>query len=186
VAARVALRALGPDDALVLQEFRTANREFLRPWEPARDEDYYELDAAAATIAAQQADREVDRGYAFWIFAEGALVGYLNLSGIVRGAFQNAYLGYAVAESANGRGYATAAVREATRLGFEELGLHRVQAAVMPRNGGSIRVLEKAGFRREGFAERYLLIDGTWEDHILYARTSDAWRDCARKPRSPR
>ena len=98
----------------------------------------------------------------------------MNLNAVVRGVFQNAYLGYAVAEAANGRGYATQAVREATRIGFGELGLHRIQAAVIPRNAGSVRVLEKAGFRREGFAERYLLINGTWEDHILFAVTNDA------------
>ena len=77
-------------------------------------------------------------------------------------------------------------MREATRIAFEELGLHRVQAAVMPRNAGSIRVLEKTGFRREGYAQGYLLISGTWEDHILFARTSDAGRDSERRPRSPR
>jgi ribosomal-protein-alanine N-acetyltransferase len=187
VAARV--RALRPEDAAALQEFRAANREFLRAWEPVRDESYYTLEAAAAAIEAQQADRAADRGYAFGIFdVRGGLVGYVNLNAIVRGVFQNAYLGYAVAEAANGRGYATEAVREATRIGFEELELHRIQAAVIPRNGGSIRVLEKAGFRREGFAQRYLLINGAWEDHILFAVTSgeECVRGSGRRPRSRR
>jgi [ribosomal protein S5]-alanine N-acetyltransferase len=174
VAAR--LRELGADDAVALQAFRAANRDFLRPWEPVRDESFYTLAAAAAAIEAQQDDRAADRGYAFGIFDEDGLAGYVNLNAIVRGVFQNAYLGYAVAVAANGRGYATDAVREATRIGFEELALHRVQAAVIPRNAASIRVLEKAGFRREGLAERYLLIDGTWEDHVLFAVTSDEYR----------
>jgi ribosomal-protein-alanine N-acetyltransferase len=174
VAAR--LSPLRHEDAAALQAFRAANHDFLRPWEPVRDESFYTVEAAAAAIQAQQAEREADRGYAFGIFAPEGLVGYVNLNAVVRGVFQNAYLGYAVAEAANGRGYATEAVREATRIGFEELGLHRVQAAVIPRNAGSVRVLEKAGFRREGFAERYLLIDGTWEDHILFAVTCDEYR----------
>jgi [ribosomal protein S5]-alanine N-acetyltransferase len=93
----------------------------------------------------------------------------------VRRVFQNAHLGYAVTEAANGRGYATEAVQEATRIAFEELGLHRVQAAVIPRNDASIRVLEKAGFRREGFAERYLLINGAWEDHLVFAVTREGY-----------
>ena len=168
------LRPLRRDDAPLLHRFRVENREFLRPWEPLRDESYYTLAAAEQTIEVQEADREADRGYAFGIFAADELVGYANLNAVVRGVFQNAYLGYAVAEAANGRGYATDAVREATRIGFAELGLHRIQAAAIPRNEASIRVLEKAGFRREGLAERYLLIAGTWEDHVLYARTSDA------------
>ena len=170
------LRPLRPEDAVALLAFRTANRGFLRPWEPVRDESFYTVEAAAAAIEAQQAERAADRGYAFGIFAPEGLVGYVNLNAVVRGVFQNAYLGYAVAEAANGRGHATQAVREATRIGFEELGLHRVQAAVIPRNAGSVRVLEKAGFRREGFAERYLLINGTWEDHILFAVTCDEYR----------
>jgi [ribosomal protein S5]-alanine N-acetyltransferase len=124
----------------------------------------------------QQVDCEAGRGYAFGIFDAGGLVGYANLNAVVRGVFQNAYLGYAVAEKANGRGYATEAVRAAVRIAFEELGLHRVQAAVMPRNVGSIRVLEKAGFRREGLAEGYLLINGTWEDQVLFAVTRDEYR----------
>jgi ribosomal-protein-alanine N-acetyltransferase len=176
VAALVELRALQPDDAPALHAFRVANREFLRPWEPVRDEGFYTLEAAIATIEGQRAEREADRGYGFGIVAGGELVGYVNLNAVVRGVFQNAYLGYAVAESANGRGYATAAVREAVRIAFEELGLHRVQAAVIPRNGASVRVLEKVGFRREGLAERYLSIAGVWEDHLLFAVTSDEYR----------
>jgi ribosomal-protein-alanine N-acetyltransferase len=176
VAARlIELRALHAEDAAALHELRVANREFLRRWEPVRDESFYTLEAAAHAIEAQQVEREADRGYAFGIFDPGGLVGYANLNAIVRGVFQNAYLGYAVAEAANGRGYATEAVQAAARIGFEELGLHRVQAAVIPRNGASVRVLEKSGFRREGFAERYLLINGVWEDHILFAVTRDEY-----------
>jgi ribosomal-protein-alanine N-acetyltransferase len=176
VAARlIELRALHAGDAAALQRFRAANRTFLRPWEPVRDESFYTLEAAAVAIEAQQAEREADRGYAFGIFEAGGLIGYANLNAIVRGVFQNAYLGYGVAEASNGRGCATEAVLRVTRIGFEELGLHRVQAAVIPRNGASIRVLEKAGFRREGFAERYLLINEVWEDHLLYAVTRDEY-----------
>jgi len=172
VAAR--LKELRREDAPLLHRFRLENRAFLRPWEPLRDDGYYTLEAATQTIEAQEADREADRGYAFGIFAGDELVGYANLNAVVRGVFQNAYLGYAVGAAANGRGYATDAVREVARVGFAELGLHRIQAAAIPRNTASIRVLEKAGFRREGLAERYLLIAGTWEDHVLFARTNDA------------
>jgi ribosomal-protein-alanine N-acetyltransferase len=173
VAARlIELRALEPGEAEALRDFRVRNRAFLGPWEPLREERYYTIEAAAGTIEAQRIDREEDRGYAFGVFAP-SLVGFVNLNGILRGAFHNAYLGYGIGEEWNGRGYATEAVREATRLGFTELGLHRIQAAVIPRNHGSLRVLEKAGFRREGLAERYLKINGVWEDHIIFARTAE-------------
>lgn len=169
----ISLRPLEPSDAEALCELRARNRAFLAPWEPLRDESYYTLESAEASIADHQAARAADRGYAFGIFAP-QLAGWVNLSNVVRGVFQNAYLGYAVDQGSNGRGYATGAVLEAVRIGFAELGLHRVQAAAMPRNRSSIRVLEKAGFRAEGTAERYLCIAGSWEDHLLFARTNDA------------
>ena len=89
-------------------------------------------------------------------------MGRVALNEVVRGVFGNAYLGYFVDEAVNGRGYATEAVRRTVRFAFDELRLHRVQAAVVPRNAGSVRVLEKAGFREEGYAERYLCINGVW------------------------
>src|SRR5207342_3877462 len=113
-----------------------------------------------------------DRRYAFGIFAP-ALVGRVALNEVVRGVFGNAYLGYFVDEAVNGRGYATEAVRLAVRFAFAEASLHRVQAAVVPRNTASVRVLEKAGFREEGYAERYLCINGVWEDHRIFAITSE-------------
>ena len=173
MAARLtSLRPLVDADAPALAELRVRNRAFFEPWEPTREESWYTLESARRTIAEQRAARREDRGHAFGIFVP-ELVGWANLSAVVRGVFQNAYLGYAVDEASNGRGHATAAVVEAVRLAFTELGLHRVQAAVIPRNLGSLRVLEKAGFRREGHAERYLRINGVWEDHVLFARTSD-------------
>ncbi len=120
-------------------------------------------------------DRDADAMYAFGIWEQGteALVGRVALANIVRGAWQNATLGYFVGEAWGGRGYATEAVRQAVGFAFGEAGLHRIQAAVMPRNVRSIRVMEKNGFRLEGMAQRYLQIDGVWEDHLIYALTSD-------------
>lgn len=97
----------------------------------------------------------------------------MTLANIVRGAWQNCTIGYFVDEGRGGRGYATEAVRLAVRYAFEHATLHRVQAAVMPRNARSIRVVEKAGFRYEGTAARYLRINGTWEDHNIYAVTRE-------------
>jgi ribosomal-protein-alanine N-acetyltransferase len=106
---------------------------------------------------------------------EGAIVGRVALGGVLRGAFQNAYLGYWVDEDRQNRGLMTEAVAAATAFAFGPAGLHRVQAAVMPRNVASQRVLEKAGYRQEGLAQRYLCIAGQWEDHLLFATTAEEW-----------
>jgi ribosomal-protein-alanine N-acetyltransferase len=109
--------------------------------------------------------------------------GRVTLSEISRGAFQNAYLGYFVSEDRNGRGIATAAARLALDVAFRDERLHRVQAAIIPRNAASIRVVEKVGMRREGLALRYLRIDGRWEDHAIYALTAEEWPTPSARPR---
>jgi ribosomal-protein-alanine N-acetyltransferase len=106
---------------------------------------------------------------------DARILGRIALGGVLRGAFCNAYLGYWIDERHQGKGLTTEAVRAATTFAFRSAGLHRVQAAVMPRNAASIRVLGKAGYREEGLAQRYLCIAGTWEDHILFAVTAEEW-----------
>ena len=103
------------------------------------------------------------------------IVGRVTLGGVLRGAFQNAYLGYWIDKDHQGRGLMTEAVRATTAFAFSAAGLHRVQAAVMPQNAASVRVVEKVGYRREGMAERYLCIAGRWEDHALFAMTAEDW-----------
>jgi [ribosomal protein S5]-alanine N-acetyltransferase len=167
---QVALRRLTAADAASLLDFMRENRAFLEQWEPARDEDFLTLAVQLAEIEAAAADAAADRRYAFGVFHEGELIGRLALNEVVRGVFQNAYLGYSIGERWNGHGFATEAVRLTVGLAFETLGLHRIQAAVMPRNAASIRVLEKNGFREEGYAVSYLCINGVWEDHRIFAR----------------
>ena len=150
------------------------DRAFLDEWEPARSDAFFTLEVQQRGIGKlREAEDLVD----FGIFAldTDELVGRIQLSGISLGPFQNAYVGYFVSQRHNGRGYATEAVRQAVDSAFGPLELHRVQAAVMPRNAASIRVLEKAGFREEGFALRYLQIAGVWEDHKLFAVTREEW-----------
>jgi RimJ/RimL family protein N-acetyltransferase len=103
------------------------------------------------------------------------LLGRIALTGIMRGAFMNAHLGYWIDGEYQGQGYATEAVGNAVALAFGALGLHRVQAAVMPHNAASLRVLAKLGFRKEGECARYLQIAGRWEDHHLFAMTREEW-----------
>jgi [ribosomal protein S5]-alanine N-acetyltransferase len=171
--ATIDLRPLTLADAPELLELRRRNAAFLAPREPRRAADYLTLAAQQSELREVAANRAADRGYAFGIVHDGALVGRIALNNIVRGVFQNAYLGYFVGQDHNGKGFATEAVRLAVDHGFDHLALHRVQAAVMLDNPGSMRVLEKSGFRREGIARRYLQIDGTWVDHVLFAITTE-------------
>ena len=147
------------------------NREFLRPWEPVRDDAFFtaarQRELARAALAAHDGGTMVPLVI---LTGEGGLTGRLNINGIVRGAFQSAALGYWVSRDRNGAGLATAAVAEAVGLAAAGLGLHRLQAETLVHNAGSQRVLEKNGFIRYGLAPKYLKIAGRWQDHIMFQR----------------
>jgi len=173
---RTAIRAVRPSDADDLLDLRLRNREFLAPWDPLRPASFFTRAGQAEWIALQQRAWTDDRGYGFVVLdaEEGdRVVGGINLFNIVRSARQSAGMGYWIDEAAGSRGHATSAVLLAACFAFEHLGLHRLEPAVMPRNARSNRVMEKAGFRREGLAVRYLRIAGVWEDHSLYAMTAE-------------
>ncbi|MFC0212348.1 GNAT family N-acetyltransferase [Paenibacillus chartarius] len=173
---RVSLRLLTEQDAPLLYAFRCENRAFLQPFEPLHRDEQFTLEHMRSTLAGWTSDRLADRSYGFGIFgsdAPGELAGTIRLSGIVRGAFQSAMLGYALAERHNAKGWMTEAVRLVLGIAFQRLELHRVQANAMPRNAGSLRVMEKNGFRREGYSPRYLCINGVWEDHVCCAITAE-------------
>lgn len=169
----IEIRPLRAADAPALVALRDRSRAFLAPWEPARPQDFYTLAFQEAVVADAARAWEEGRSYRFGVCLDGALVGGVNLNDVVRGVFQSAHLGYWIDEAHGGRGIATEAVRQAVAFAFGEAGLHRVQAAVIPRNAASIRVLRKAGFREEGLALRYLRIAGVWEDHLLFAVTAE-------------
>jgi [ribosomal protein S5]-alanine N-acetyltransferase len=106
---------------------------------------------------------------------DGTLIGEVSLGSVQRGPFQSAFVGYWVDAEHAGRGYVPEGVAVMLRYGFEELGLHRIEAAIVPRNAASRRVVEKLGMRDEGVAFRFLQIRGVWEDHVRYAMTRDEW-----------
>lgn len=168
------LRLPTPADSSALAELQVRNRTYLAPWEPARPEGFF-------TDAGQRADLEAalerhERGDAapFVILDDdGAVVGRLTLSGIVRGPFQSCAMGYWVARERTGRGLATDAVASALAHAFTALGLHRVQAETLLNNNPSQRVLQRNGFEQYGLAPKYLKIAGTWQDHLMFQRLAD-------------
>jgi len=171
---KVYVRPIVADDAPALLELRRRNQEFLRPWEPRGINPFpLTFEGIVASIERAQIERDEDRRYTCGIFERDGdvLVGTVSLANVSRGAFQNATVGYFVDRDHNNKGYATEAVVLIVRIAFEQLGLHRVQAGVMPRNHASNRVMEKAGFRFEGYSPNYLQINGVWEGHNMYAFT---------------
>ena len=165
MAAGSRIRPVTVDDAEELAALYAANREFLAPFEPIRPDEFFTAAGQRARLA--QPPANVLR---FVIVDDGAIAGIVNLSNIVRGAFDSANLGYFVAREHNGRGLATEAVAAVVEHAFEHAGLHRVEAGTLVDNLGSQRVLEKNGFERIGLAPRYLKIAGEWRDHILFQR----------------
>ena len=156
-------------------ELRARSREHLTPWEPMWQRDELSRSSFRRRVRHYQREARDDLGYSFLIVRDGdeQLLGGLTLSNVRRGVTQAAVLGYWLGLPFVRNGYMTEAVGAVGRFAFEELRLHRLEAATMPHNAASIRVLECNGFRREGIAQRLLKINGTWEDHVLHALIVD-------------
>jgi ribosomal-protein-alanine N-acetyltransferase len=175
VGAGVFLRAPQMGDYADWVALREASRDFLTPWEPTWPADDLTRGSFRRRIKRYSEDQRSDLAYPFFIFrkSDGVLVGGLTLANVRRGCAQAGSLGYWMGAVYAGKGYMTGAVAAVLPFAFGTLRLHRVEAACIPANVASIRLLEKTGFRREGFARQYLCIDGVWQDHLLYARLKD-------------
>jgi ribosomal-protein-alanine N-acetyltransferase len=177
VGERVAIRSFVYPDVAELTELRIRNKAFLEPWEPRRSAGFFTEGGQRAEIERDRHEWAADRTYAFAIveLPDGAMRGRIALANVVRGAWENATVGYFVDQATGGRGFASEAVGLALQFAFGPCRLHRVQAAVMPHNARSIRVLEKNGLRHEGFSPRYLRLDGAWRDHEQFAITAEEY-----------
>lgn len=151
-------------------KLRAQSRAFLEPWEPTWPEDELTLSSFRFKLRRYAQDIRDQRSFPFYVFRseDQQIVGGVTLSQVRRGAAQSGTIGYWVGEPYQGRGYTTAATRAVVGFAFEELGLHRVEAACQPENAASRRVLAKAGFAEEGLARAYLKIAGKWRDHVLF------------------
>jgi ribosomal-protein-alanine N-acetyltransferase len=154
---------------------RTASRDFLTPWEPSWPADDLTRAAFRRRLKRYAEDWRTDQSYAFFIFRkqDNLLLGGLTLANVRRGVAQAGSIGYWLGMRFARNGYMTAAVKAVLPFCFETLRLHRVEAACIPSNTASIRLLERCGFLREGYARQYLCINGVWQDHLLFARLKD-------------
>ncbi|MDP9070755.1 MAG: GNAT family N-acetyltransferase [Actinomycetota bacterium] len=178
---RVLLRPLRASDFEQWREVRRRCRDWLTRWEPkpavGQPDVVEDPKAFAARCGSRDRERQLGSGYGFGIFVGDRFAGEINLNSVQRGPFQNAYVGYWVDQALAGNGYVPEATVVAFRFGFEDLGLHRFQVAIIPRNVASRRVVAKLGLRDEGTAVRYLQINGRWEDHVRYAITAEEWAE---------
>ena len=154
---------------------RRRSEKYLKPWEPDWSETHLSRTSYKSRIAAYNRMAELGTGYPYHIFAGSnlGLVGACNISRLQKAPAQSASLGYWVGEEYARQGFARGAVRAALRFCFEDLGLHRVEAAVQANNEPSIKLLNALGFKREGTAREYLKINGQWQDHDIYSRLSN-------------
>ncbi len=154
------------------------SRSFLTPWEPIWPSDDLTRSGFRRRLRRYTEDIVEDRAYPFVVFREddGTLVGGVTVANVRRGIVQAGTVGYWIGQPYAGKGYMTAALRVLLPTLFGELNLHRIEAACIPTNASSIRVLEKCGFAREGLARRYLCINGVWQDHYLYGLLDEDFR----------
>lgn len=159
-------------------DLRERSRAYLTPWEPIWPSDDLTRSGFRRRLRRYAEDVSADRAYPFLVFRESdnALVGGVTLANVRRGIVQAGTIGYWVGQQFTGQGMMTTALRVLLPTLFGELSLHRIEAACIPTNTPSVRVLEKCGFTREGLARRYLCINGVWQDHLLFGMLHEDFR----------
>jgi ribosomal-protein-alanine N-acetyltransferase len=168
----VFLRAPQMADFNAWSSLRERSRDFLVPWEPTWPEDDLTRSSFRRRLRRYSEDTRCDQAYAFLLFRrdDNALLGGITLTNVRRGVAQAGSMGYWVGAPFASQGYMRRGVSALVPFAFDVLRLHRIEAACIPTNQPSIRLLERSGFKREGYAREYLCINGLWQDHLLYAR----------------
>ncbi len=165
---RIQVRLIHSEDAAQMLTLETRNREFFQQFTGTHDESFYTLEGQQQVAQTRIERAEQDYGYWFVIVHRETeqIIGYIMLTEVVRSNLQSCWIGYFLDAAYNGQGIMTDAVKLVVQYAFEQLHFHRLEASVMPHNIGSIRVLEKSGFEREGLARKNVKINGVWQDHV--------------------
>ncbi len=166
------IRTFYEKDAQSLTDLVCRNKYFWSTYEPLQRPEYYTINAQYKKIQESLYLMDSKREFTFGIFEPGThnLIGHIALYAVKRLPYSSGFVGYAMDEIYIGKGIVTEAVNMVVQFAFEQVGLHRVEAYVSTQNNPSIRVLEKAGFQREGLLRKLLYINGKWVDHYMYAR----------------
>ncbi len=175
---RVTLRPLKDADFDAWREVRVRCGDWLSQWEPLPPEGWGDPNGKrlyTSRCVAREQEARSGTAHSFGVFLDGRFIGEANLSGIQRGPIQTASIGYWIDQEYAGRGLIPEAVAAIFRFAFEDLGLHRIQISIVPRNTASLNVAVKLKLRHEGLALRYIEINGVWEDHNIFAITYEDW-----------
>lgn len=170
---RLLLRSADPRFARALTDYYVRNRAFFAPIDPLRGASFFTVPEQRSILRAEVREQRAERAARFYLFrreSPAEIIGLVGLNNILLGNFRSCYLSYKLDQTHLNRGYMTEAIEAVVSFAFTELLLHRIEANVMPRNGASLRVLEKCGFASEGLSPKYLRINGRWEDHIRMVR----------------
>lgn len=175
IGSNVCVRPVEESDADMLLALEVKNRDFFQPFTGLREASFYTLQGQEDRIKEEMEQSKEDKAYFFVICAQasGQIIGEIMLTEVVRYNLQSCWIGYFLDKEQNGKGYMTEAVNLVVRYAFDELDFHRIEAGVMPHNTGSIKVLLKAGFHKEGIAKKNVKINGYWEDHQTLAIVND-------------
>jgi ribosomal-protein-alanine N-acetyltransferase len=168
---RLELRILEESNACLILDYYKRNREFLKEWDPIRDDEFYTLEYQRESMRKTCDSIEKGSSLRLWIFkkdekAAGRVIGTIGFNNIVKGGFLSCFLGYSIDKDEINKGYITEALKKGIDIVFNDNKLHRIEANIMPKNAASRRVVEKLGFINEGVSRKYLKINGKWEDHI--------------------
>ena len=176
-ATRIFMRPPHEQDWQQWANVRAENKRRIQPFEPTWSAHYQSEDFFQRRLARQAREWDLDKANAFLVFKnDGTLIGGMNINNISRGAAQFASLGYWIDQSYEGQSYMAEALQLTLKYCFEDLGLHRVHASCLPQNTRSKKTLLRSGFKQEGFAEKYLQIDGKWQDHELFGLSFERWK----------
>jgi len=173
---RLFLKVLDITDGKLVLDYYLRNRDFLAEWEPKRSEEFYTEEYQVKQLAEELVNIEKNNLFKLWIFKKddnSKIIGCVVFNNIVRGAFLSCHLGYKSDKDEINKGYLTEAIEKGIEIMFNQFGLHRIEANIMPKNKRSLRVVEKLDFYNEGVAYKYLKINGKWEDHIHMVLLND-------------
>jgi ribosomal-protein-alanine N-acetyltransferase len=173
------LRTAGKSDAKIICDYFQKNREFLKPWDPKRDVSFYTLDGWRYKLTRLEELQKLKQGVYLLLLNpdESYLMGVISFSNITGFPFHGCNLGYSLDQDEQGKGLMCEYLAKSCAYMFKQHNIHRIQAAYLPHNRRSARVLEKNGFVYEGLAKDYLLIDGQWQDHRLMSLTNQDWTE---------
>ncbi|MFA6942015.1 MAG: GNAT family protein [Clostridiaceae bacterium] len=170
---RLKLKLLTPEDSEELLNYHIRNRDYLRPFDPLRKEEFFTIETQTKDIEKSFNDYLKKKAYNFGIFKDEKFIGKLRISSIVYGAFHNAFIGYSIDKEEQRKGYMKEAVKLVTDFCFNELDIHRIEASTLIDNTASQKVLLASGFNKIGLSSKYLFINGKWRDHYTFYKLKE-------------